>query len=117
VDAVVFLEETSNPRTSRLRVCADADLAAVQIAGVQMTALRVVKDRVMLTARHDYSRQQNIRLAVHLRLQKRDDGKLAQVEFLLPHQGFERLVSDLDVRKSKAYERRLQVSLPQGTGI
>ncbi len=65
----------------------------------------------MLTARHDHSRHQNIRLAVRLRLQKCDDGKLAQVEFLLPNQGFERLVGGLDVRKSKVYERRLQFSL------
>ena len=56
-----------------------------------MTAFRVEKDGVMLAARDHYGRHQNIRLAVSLRLQKCDDGKLAQIEFLLPHQRFERL--------------------------
>ena len=105
VDAVVFLQETSNPRASRLRVRADTYPAAVKISGIQMTAFRVEKDRVMLITRDDYSRYQNVRLAVRLRLQKRDNGDLAQIEFLLPHKCFERPVHRLDVCKNKVHKR------------
>ena len=84
VDAVIFLQETSNPRAGRLRVCADTHPAAVQIAGIEMAAFRIEKNGVMLTARDHYGGHQHIRLAVGLRLQKCDNGNLGQIEFLLP---------------------------------
>src|SRR5579872_3448158 len=101
VDAVVFLQKTSNPRAGCLRVGADSNPAAVQISRIHTTALRIKKNRVMLPARHSHCRQQNIRLAIRPGLQKSNNGKLAQIESLLSHESFEHLVYGLDVSKIK----------------
>src|SRR5207245_10921749 len=81
-----------------------------------MTTFRIVKDRVMLTARHDHGRHQNVGLATRLCLQECDDGKLAQIKLLLPYQGFERLVGCFDVRENKVYEERSHFPASPGAG-
>jgi hypothetical protein len=42
-----------------------------------MAAFRIVKDRVMLAARHNHDGQENIGLAIRLRLQEGNNGELA----------------------------------------
>ena len=113
VDAVILLQEAPHPRAGRLRIGTNTYFAALQIAGIEMTAFAVVKNCMMLVTSYNHGGHQNVRLAVRFRLQGCNDGQLGQIEFLLPHHRLEQCVDGFDLGKNEIDDRRPQFAISQ----
>src|SRR5438477_8331197 len=84
VDTMLLLKNSPDPRTRRLGVGPNADAPAIEIGRGEVSALRIVENRVVLAASNYNRRHENVRLVKGLCLQERDDGQFAKIELLLP---------------------------------
>ena len=71
----------------------------------------------MLAAADNDGRQQHVRLVVGFRLQKSDDGELADIVFGVAHDRLEQLIGDFHFGEVEVEQVRLELALFQRGGV